>query len=143
MNLHALTAENICNIIRNNSDFIMWHRLHNMPNANCKVGIVKVEESADENLYIVFLKTYETIVCGFVLGNENYIIFCTGTYSRTTAIQVTFFCHEFYDTLNSSFMKQLSEFPRQAVCTENGFGSAKVISGLLRYVGDRDGKDVH
>ena len=143
MNMYTLTAENICKMIKDNSSFIMWHKLHNMPSANCKVGIVKVEVSAEENLYIVFLKSYSTIVTGFVLGDENYIIFCTGTYSRTTAKQITKFCQEFFDDLNSSFMKQLSTFPRQAVCTENGYGSAKILSALLKYDEEKDGKDVH
>lgn len=142
-NLHDITADQIVTIINELYDMVAWYPLQNMKHANCKVGILKVDIDVDETWYMVFLKSYNTIVCGFVLGTDNYVIFSTGRYSTTTSKQVTFFCREFFDDLNSAFMNQLATFPRKAICTESGYGSEKIIVGLCKYDGVFDEREVH
>ena len=133
MNKLTLDSYEIVSLIVENQRFICWSRLHNMPYAKCNVGIVKVDLNA-EYAYIVFLKSYETIVCGFVLFDEIWYAFCTGTYSRTTGKQIGRFCKEILPDVCYYWMKDLSTMSAQAVWWSKDKYYDTILRNMDRYM---------
>lgn len=142
MNMYSVTTRTINQIIRDQQGFIMWYNMKSMPHANCKVGILKYDPSDCEEWYIVILKSYNTIVAGFIVDDAIFGVFCTGTYSRTTAKQITNFCREFCTPLDSHWMKKLANTERQVVVVDSenlNYTAMRIISD---YVESKDGKGV-
>ena len=133
MNKLTLDSYEIVSLIVENRKFIVWSPLKNMPYAKCKVGIVKVDLNA-EDAYIVFLKSYETIVCGFVLFDEIWYAFCTGTYSRTTGKQINRFCKEILPDVSYQWMKDLSAMCSQAVWWSKDRFYDTILNNMDRYM---------
>ena len=66
------------------------YRMHSMPYAQCHVNIVHDEDGAE-----VELVSYNTSVC-IIRENDNGItLYCSGTYSNTTARHINRFTTEF------------------------------------------------
>lgn len=105
-----LTADHIVQVIKDNSDFIQYHKMSSMPYGSCNIGMVKVEDKTGEALYIIFLKSYSTVVCGYVLDDDIVYMFCTGTYSATTAKHISKFVREFTPIFSYYTMKYISTF---------------------------------
>jgi hypothetical protein len=141
-NIYTITSEKALQIIRNNYSFIMWYRLKSMPHANCKLGIVKVDVSADEDWYIGFLKSYDTVVAGFITDDTHVSVFCTGTYSPTTAKQITKFCREFCTPIDSHWMKRLAKTDAQAVVIDSCNLNSVIMQIISDYVGEKYGKAI-
>ena len=142
MNIYTLTSDKALKIISHNYPFIMWYRLKSMPHANCKLGIVKADVSAEEDWYIVFLKSYDTVVAGFVSDDEHLGVFCTGTYSTTTAKQITKFCREFCTPLDSHWMKRLAKTDAQAVVIDSNNLNSVIMQIISDYVEEKNGKAI-
>lgn len=68
------------------------YRLHSMPSAQCHIHIV----SDDEKGTTVDLISYETLVCSASLFLGELSLYCTGTYSTTTARHINRFTTEFF-----------------------------------------------
>lgn len=82
----------------------------NMPyheKSQCEVGEIRFTNAPGEDIYeITFLKSYTTIVCGYVnIFDDSYqykmsFRFCTGTYSQTTRKHIGWFT-KYIDTVGS------------------------------------------
>ena len=133
MNKLTLDSYEIVSLIVENQQFICWSKLKNMPYAKCEVGIVRVDVNGDK-AYIAFLKSYNTIVCGFVVFEEMVYAFCTGTYSKTTAKQIGRFCKEFCPNVGYYWMKDLSAMSAQAVWWEREQNYDTIVCNMGRYM---------
>lgn len=72
---------NTVNTIEKNSGLIEWYKIRDCQYASCRVGII---EYKDKNNVVysrhIFLKSYDTIVAGFVLGSNALWAYATGTF---------------------------------------------------------------
>ena len=107
--LHV-TADHIVQTIKDNSDFVQYYKMSSMPYGSCNIGMVKVEDKTGEALYVIFLKSYSTVVCGYVLDGDIVYMFCTGTYSATTAKHISRFVREFTPIFSYYTMKYIATF---------------------------------
>ena len=130
-----VSADKIVDIIKAHHDNTMWHELHSMPYAQCKVGILNVDKNG-EDIYVVFLKSYETIVCGYVLDTDYTYMFCTGTYSKTTAKQIGRFAREFSPLYSYHTFKVIAGFDKQCAVA-NADTMEYVIAQCDRYTGGK------
>ncbi len=65
-------------------------RMHSMPSAQCHVNITHTEDGAE-----VELVSYNTSVCVIHESSYGIILYCSGTYSNTTARHINRFTAEF------------------------------------------------
>ena len=65
-------------------------RMHSMPGAQCHINI---EHDSDSTT--VELVSYYTSVCCIKCDSEDLILYCSGTYSQTTAKHINRFTTEF------------------------------------------------
>ena len=66
------------------------YRLHSMPHAQCHIRIERSKDSVS-----VELISYNTSVCYIELDENDLILYCSGTYSSTTARHINRFTAEF------------------------------------------------
>ena len=66
------------------------YRLHSMPHAQCHIRIERSKNSVS-----VELISYNTSVCFIELDENDLILYCSGTYSNTTARHINRFTREF------------------------------------------------
>lgn len=66
------------------------YRLHSMPHAQCHIRIERSKDSVS-----VELISYNTSVCFIELDENDLILYCSGTYSPTTAKHINRFTTEF------------------------------------------------
>lgn len=69
-------------------------KMLSMPGANARVRLYE-----DLDCYMVYLQSYETDVLELIAGKDGtYSLYCTGTYSQTTARHINRFTTEFFGT---------------------------------------------
>lgn len=77
-------------------------RLTNHKSAQCHVCI--------EDDGTIYFFSYSTLVIqADHIDNDNYILFCTGTYSNTTRKQIGWFLKEYFGDVSYYQMKQSAE----------------------------------
>ena len=67
------------------------YRLHSMPSAQCHIII-----QHDTTKTVVELISYDTSVLRAVYENDSFQLYCSGTYSHTTARHINRFTTEFF-----------------------------------------------
>lgn len=110
------------------------YRLASMPHAQCHVNIVKIDRDVYEPIYIIYLKSYTTIVAGYVLDNDYIYQFCTGTYSATTAKHISKFASEFYPPFDYYSFKYLANHDSQVKIHCDFTAMHCIISQAERYM---------
>ena len=113
-------VENIINYITANESRIEWHNLCTIPYGTCELGILHETHLKDYEGYIIFLKSYRTIVAGFVLDHDYTYAFITGIYSATTRKHLSKFMSEFAPSIGYYGMKNIyQQYYGYKVITDN------------------------
>lgn len=97
------------------------YRLHSMPHAQCHIRIERSKDSVS-----VELISYNTSVCFIELDENDLILYCSGTYSSTTARHINRFTAEF---LGKSYYFACKAAVKYATRSANG----NVFFPVLRF----------
>lgn len=71
------------------------YRMHSMPSAQCHICVYRNDKGDIDEISLVSYST-RVITIQHILADDSYKMFCTGTYSRTTARHINRFTAEFF-----------------------------------------------